>query len=60
MLRINDNGQGIEQPKPGRRLGHGLVNMKARAEGVGGGIEVVSIRQQGTTLLAWVPIRSGA
>jgi signal transduction histidine kinase len=34
--------------------------MKARAEGVGGGIEVVSIRKQGTTLLAWVPVRRGA
>ncbi len=59
LLRISDNGQGIEQPKPGRRVGHGLANMKARAEGVGGGIEVVSIRKQGTTLLAWVPVRRG-
>ena len=60
LLRINDNGQGIEQPKPGRRVGHGLANMKARAEGVGGGIEVVSVRKQGTTLLAWVPVRRAA
>jgi signal transduction histidine kinase len=57
LLRINDDGQGIEQPRPGRRIGHGLANMKARAEGVGGGIEVVSVRKQGTTLLAWVPVR---
>ena len=57
LLRINDNGQGIEQPRPGRRVGHGLANMKVRAEGVGGGIEVVSVRKQGTTLLAWVPVR---
>ena len=60
LLRIKDNGQGIEQPRPGRRVGHGLANMKARAEGVGGGIEVVSIRKQGTTLLAWVPVRRKA
>lgn len=60
LLRINDNGQGIEQPRPGRRVGHGLANMKARAEGVGGGIEVVSVRKQGTTLLAWVPVRRSA
>ncbi len=60
LLRISDNGQGIEQPRPGRRVGHGLVNMKARAEGVGGGIEVVSVRKQGTTLLAWVPVRRAA
>jgi len=60
LLRINDDGQGIEQPRPGRRAGHGLANMKARAEGVGGGIEVVSVRKQGTTLLAWVPVRRGS
>ncbi len=60
LLRINDDGQGIEQPRPGRRVGHGLANMKARAEGVGGGIEVVSVRKQGTTLLAWVPVRRPA
>jgi signal transduction histidine kinase len=29
--------------------------MQARAEGVGGGLEVISIRRQGTTLTAWMP-----
>ncbi len=55
MLRVNDDGVGFEAGKPNQRIGHGLANMKARAEGVGGGIEVVSIRKQGTTLLAWMP-----
>jgi len=55
MLRVNDNGTGFEIAKPDRRIGHGLSNMKARAEGVGGGIEVIPIRKQGTTLLAWMP-----
>jgi signal transduction histidine kinase len=55
MLRVNDDGTGFEIAKPNRRIGHGLSNMKARAEGVGGGIEVISIRKQGTTLLAWMP-----
>jgi len=55
MLRVNDDGVGFESGKPNQRIGHGLANMKARAEGVGGGIEVVSIRKQGTTLLAWMP-----
>jgi len=55
MLRVSDNGQGFETGKSGKRLGHGLANMKARAEGVGGGLEVVTIRNQGTKLLAWVP-----
>lgn len=56
LLRILDNGKGIETPKPGRRVGHGLSNMQARAEGVGGGIEIISIRNQGTQLTAWVPL----
>ena len=55
MLRVNDDGTGFEISKPNHRIGHGLSNMKARAEGVGGGIEVISIRKQGTTLLAWMP-----
>jgi len=56
MLRINDNGSGFELNKPGRRSGHGLNNMRARAEAAGGGMEIVSIRKQGTTLLAWMPL----
>lgn len=55
MLRISDNGQGFDVPDSGRRIGHGLANMRARAESVGGGMEVVSIRKQGTALTAWVP-----
>ena len=55
MLRVNDNGIGFEIAKSDRKIGHGLSNMKARVEGVGGGIEVIPIRKQGTTLLAWMP-----
>ena len=55
MLRVSDDGTGFEISKPNHRIGHGLSNMQARAEGVGGGIEVISIRKQGTTLLAWMP-----
>ena len=55
MLRVKDDGMGFEEAKPKRRIGHGLTNMQARAEGVGGGLEVISIRQQGTTLTAWMP-----
>ena len=57
MLRILDNGRGIEpSQQPRRRVGHGLTNMQARAEGVGGGLEIISIRNQGTQLTAWVPL----
>jgi two-component system sensor histidine kinase DevS len=55
MLKVSDDGAGFDTPRPGGRIGHGLTNMQARAEAVGGGMEVISIRKQGTTLLAWVP-----
>jgi signal transduction histidine kinase len=55
MLRISDNGKGFEVPDPNKRIGHGLSNMRARAESAGGGLEVVSIRRQGTILTTWVP-----
>lgn len=55
MLKVSDDGAGFDTPRPGGRIGHGLTNMKARAESAGGGMEVISIRKQGTTLLAWVP-----
>jgi len=55
FLRVKDDGVGFEETKSRRRIGHGLTNMQARAEGVGGGLEVVSIRRQGTTLTAWMP-----
>lgn len=59
FLRVKDDGMGFEEAPTNRRIGHGLANMKARAEGVGGGLEVISIRRQGTTLTAWMPyIRS--
>ncbi len=55
MLKVSDDGAGFDTPRPGARIGHGLTNMQARAETAGGGMEVISIRKQGTTLLAWVP-----
>ncbi len=55
MLKVGDDGAGFDTPRPGARIGHGLTNMQARAEAAGGGMEVISIRKQGTTLLAWVP-----
>ena len=60
LLRVLDNGKGIETnpSQPRRRVGHGLTNMQARAEGVGGGLEIISIRNQGTQLTAWVPLGS--
>ena len=58
MLKVSDDGVGFDLAKISQRLGHGLSNMTTRAENAGGGIEVISIRHQGTTVLAWVPNRS--
>lgn len=55
MLKVNDDGVGFDLAKINQRLGHGLSNMNSRVETVGGGIEIISIRHQGTTVLAWVP-----
>ena len=55
MLKVNDDGVGFDLAKINQRLGHGLSNMNTRVETVGGGIEIISIRHQGTTVLAWVP-----
>jgi two-component system sensor histidine kinase DevS len=56
MLRVSDDGVGFNPAKVGQHIGHGLSNMQTRAQNVGGGIEIISIRKQGTTILAWVPI----
>jgi signal transduction histidine kinase len=58
MLRVNDDGIGFDPAQTSKQLGHGVANMQTRAEAVGGGIELISIRRQGTTLRAWVPFKS--
>jgi len=57
MLKVNDDGKGFDLNKVNQRIGHGLSNMHTRAESVSGGIEIISIRRQGTTILAWVPLK---
>jgi signal transduction histidine kinase len=34
----------------------GLDNLRARVEGLGGGLEIVSVRGEGTTVRALLPI----
>ena len=55
MLKVSDDGVGFNPAKVDQRIGHGLFNMQTRAKNAGGGIEIISIRKQGTTILAWVP-----
>lgn len=55
MLEIRDNGRGFDMHKMSMTLGHGLSNMHTRAQHVGGDVEVCSVLDEGTSILAWVP-----
>lgn len=61
-LTVSDRGRGFEVPERLGTLaeaGHfGLVGMRERMELVGGTLRVVSGPGQGTTVVAWVPLRS--
>jgi two-component system sensor histidine kinase DevS len=59
LMEIKDNGRGFEMEKMSSSLGHGLANMQTRARNVGGEVDISSARNEGTTVLAWVP-RSSA
>jgi len=56
MLKVSDDGVGFDTGRVEGGLGHGLANMQTRAQNASGGIEIISIRRQGTTILAWVPL----
>jgi signal transduction histidine kinase len=55
-LQILDNGVGIDHGE-GRAGGHGLVNMKRRAEKLYGSFEIEAPDAGGTLLIWQVPIR---
>jgi signal transduction histidine kinase len=56
-LIISDNGVGFDQSKP-RGAGHqGLVNMRARAESIGGNLKVQSESGVGTRIIVTAPRR---
>ncbi len=57
LLEVADNGQGFDVSKMSVTLGHGLANMVTRAHKVGGDVEITSELGEGTSVLAWVPIR---
>jgi len=58
-LQIVDNGVGFNIDKTEATLGHGLANMQRRSQKVGGGIQIDSTPDKGTTVLAWVPNGDG-
>ncbi len=55
LLEIRDDGKGFDPEKMTETIGHGLANMQTRARAVGGEVDVTSILNEGTTILAWVP-----
>lgn len=55
LLEIRDNGRGFDMNKTSMTLGHGLSNMHTRAQHVGGDVEICSVVDEGTSILAWVP-----
>jgi signal transduction histidine kinase len=59
LLEVFDEGLGFDLNKMSVTLGHGLSNMHTRAHKVGGDVEITSEPGEGTTVLAWVPLRRG-
>jgi len=58
-LEVRDDGRGmVGEPAPGG--GHGLPNMRSRAECLGGTFEVLQPESGGTTLVWQAPARPGA
>ncbi|MGB7872751.1 MAG: GAF domain-containing protein [Anaerolineales bacterium] len=55
VMEIQDNGRGFDMKQMNSSLGHGLANMQTRARNVGGEVDISSARNEGTTVLAWVP-----
>jgi two-component system, NarL family, sensor histidine kinase DevS len=59
ILAVIDDGVGFD-PAAGSGEGHGLANMQARAEGLGGSVQVVSGAGKGTRILLTLPVSSAA
>jgi signal transduction histidine kinase len=54
LLEISDDGVGFEQGAEGK--GDGLLNLRARAEALGGELEIESAREVGTWVRVRIPI----
>jgi two-component system, NarL family, sensor histidine kinase DevS len=55
LMEIHDNGKGFEMEKMNASIGHGLANMQTRVRAVAGDVDISSVVDEGTTVLAWVP-----
>ncbi|MCA1326643.1 sensor histidine kinase [Herbaspirillum sp. alder98] len=54
-LQIADDGRGFDGTHP-PRLGHGLGNMRHRAQALGGGLQIFSTPGQGTVVVLTLPV----
>ena len=57
-LTIGDNGHGFDTTQPRHSGQHGLANLHARAEALGGGLTVSSEPGEGTRMLVEIPMRN--
>ncbi len=57
VLRIRDDGDGFDVQTKNYSIGHGLSNMRARAEDLDGSFEIESVPGEGTTIHLILPIR---
>lgn len=56
LLEVQDDGRGFDLNKVKLTIGHGLSNMETRASNVGGAVDISSEPDNGTSVLAWVPL----
>jgi signal transduction histidine kinase len=55
LMEITDDGLGFDMEGMNTSIGHGLPNMQTRAHAVGGDVDISSVLNEGSTILAWVP-----
>lgn len=58
VLLIRDNGQGFDPADPSVSKSLGLLGMRERAAMLGGRVNISSAPGKGTSLTAWIPLRS--
>jgi len=56
LLEVKDDGRGFDPAKVKMSIGHGLSNMETRAANAGGEVDINSEPDQGTSVMAWVPM----
>lgn len=59
-LAVRDDGRGLGESSAYKRASLGLASMRERVRLVGGKLDIVSRPNQGTYVVAWVPLREAA